>query len=350
MRICILYSPTGNGHRSAARAIERALATEAPDAQVDVLDVLRFAPSSFRYDRLWDVIQQHGGRFYDRLFDASDRPNPLLRRVREAANLRLLAPLAEELERVQPDHIICTHYLPAVAVAHLRRTRRLAGRTSVMITDYLAHEAWLFDGIDRYYVASPRVAEQLLARGTAGVEITGIPIGREMDESPVPPPAAGRVLVLAAGVPHKLVHEALASIPSHVDIDIVCGNDNELRASLHRGRVHGFVPGLRSMIDRADIVVTKAGGLVVSECIARGRAMVLPFPAPGQERGNREHAIAIGAARACEPDQTGAVLETMPALAMGHAAARAARRHAAIHIARDIAGARLARRSSGRAS
>lgn len=353
MRISILYSPTGNGHRAAARALEQALACAAPDVQVDVLDVLRFAPASFRYDRLWELIQQHGGRVYDSLFDLSDGPHPLWCAARERLNLKLLAPLVDELVRLQPDRIVCTHYLPAIAVAHLRRTRRISSRVSTVITDYLAHEAWLSPGMDRYYVATPRVAEQLLARGIAGVELAGIPIAAEMDEAPAPPPDRGRVLFLAAGVPHRLACEALASIPRGCELDIVAGHDLALRAALAavgRGPVHGFIPGLRGMLDRADVVVTKAGGLIVSECLARGRAMVLPWPAPGQERGNRAHVIAAGAARACAPGETGAVLAALPALAMGCAAARTARRGAAMKIAKDLLAGRVSQPALRRAS
>jgi processive 1,2-diacylglycerol beta-glucosyltransferase len=353
VRICILYSPCGNGHRAAARALAGALQRDG--VHVDVLDVLRFAPASFRYDLLWSLIQHHGGRVYDALFDVADKPHPLWRAVRERINVQLLAPLAAELQRLQPDRIVCTHYLPAIAVAYLRRTRRIAGRTSTLITDYVAHEAWLCPGMERYYVATPAVAEQLLARGVAGVELAGIPIAAEMDEAPVPPPLGGRVLFLAAGVPRALVREALASIPRHVPLDIVCGNDTALRAeltALGRGAVHGFVPGLRDLIDRADVVVTKAGGLIVSECLARGRAMVLPYPAPGQERGNRAHAIAVGAARACAPRETGAALANLPVVAMGKAAEHAARRGAAAHIAADLLAGQVAvpsrRRKVGR--
>lgn len=337
MRICILYSPCGSGHRVAAQAVAEAARRDG--VQVDVLDVLRFAPASFRYDLLWKLIQHRGGRAYDALFDIADRPHPIWRVIRERLNLQLLAPLAAELERLQPDRIVCTHYLPAVAVAHLRRTRRIAGRTSTIITDYIAHEAWLCPGIERYYVATPAVAEQLLARGVAGVELTGIPIAAEMDRAPTPPPLAGRVLFLASGVPHALVREAIASIPPHVQLDIVAGDDPAWRAelaALGRGAVHGVVPGLRDAIDRADAVVTKAGGLIVSECLARGRALVLPYPAPGQERGNRAHAIAAGAARACAPRDTGAVLAGLPVVGMGRAAERAARRGAAGRIAADL--------------
>jgi len=58
--------------------------------------------------------------------------------------------------------------------------------------------------------------------------------------------------------------------------------------------------------------VTKTGGLTISECLARGRAMVLPFAARGQERGNLRHALAAGAAvRPAEVADVGATIEAL---------------------------------------
>jgi processive 1,2-diacylglycerol beta-glucosyltransferase len=339
MRVCLLYSPCGNGHRAAARAIAEALAPY-PGVRVDVHDVLRFAPRAFRYDRLWSAVQAYGGAIYDRVFELTDAPHPTWRALRERANLALFAPLVEELLRQQPDRIVCTHYLPAIAAASLRHAGLLRGQVATVITDYIAHQAWFAPGMDRYYVASPSVAADLAQRGIANATVTGIPLRAEMTSPRPPPPGTNRALFLASGVPWPLVRAALASIPRDVELELVAGGNRDVREHLvaeRRGPVHGFAPDLRALIDRADVVITKAGGLVVSECLARGRAMLLPWPAPGQERGNRAHAVAVGAARAVDdPRATGAALRDLPAFAMGRAAARAAIRGAAAAIAADL--------------
>jgi processive 1,2-diacylglycerol beta-glucosyltransferase len=168
MRVTILYSPCGSGHRTAARAVADAL-QQHQDVRVDVIDVLRFAPKAFRYDLVWQQIQQRGGWMWDRLFDLSDRPHPTWRAVRERINVHLFAPLARELERLQPDRVVCTHFLPAVALAYLRRTRRISARTATIVTDYLAHEAWLCPGIDRYYGPTPATPRASSCSATLGV-------------------------------------------------------------------------------------------------------------------------------------------------------------------------------------
>lgn len=70
--VAILYSPAGGGHLSAARNVAAAIREASPAVDVEVLDVLRFAPRAFRYDLAWRLIQRHGGALWDWLFDATD--------------------------------------------------------------------------------------------------------------------------------------------------------------------------------------------------------------------------------------------------------------------------------------
>jgi processive 1,2-diacylglycerol beta-glucosyltransferase len=359
--VTIIYSPAGRGHLSAARSIAAAIEEAAPAVDVEVIDVLRFAPRAFRYDVAWRLIQRHGAGFWDWLFDVTDRPAPaLVRSLREWINARLLRRLADELQRRQPDHVVCTHFLPAVAVARLARAERLQGRASVVVTDYLSHEAWLYPGIARYYVATDTVRRALVARGVsqAAVVASGIPVAGDMAAARRPLSLASgerlRALFLAPGVPPGLLHAALASVSPEtaVDLEIVAGDDAGLAQQLRRwvaalglrANVHGLLPTLRPLIDDAHVVVTKAGGLVVSECFARGRALIFPWPAPGHERGNRSHAIDAGAALGLDDARllgaTLAELAPRPArvTALGRAAAAAAAPDAASRIAHDLIG------------
>ncbi len=46
----------------------------------------------------------------------------------------------------------------------------------------------------------------------------------------------------------------------------------------------------------ADLVMTKPGGLTISECLAMGRPMLLTSPIPGQEEHNAGYLMEEGAA------------------------------------------------------
>lgn len=356
-KFVVLYSPAGGGHRSVANALAEAIKRERGDCQIEVLDVLSFAPSWFRYDLAWKALQLHGGHLWDWVFRRTDRGLPEKPdQVRQQVNRFLLRGLAKHLAKVQPDRVVCTHYLPAVAVSRLVRDKQLHTHLSIVVTDYVAHEAWIYPGVDDYFVPTREVARAIMRRDVKWhrVHITGIPIAPTMDEPPVPQPHALplRVLFLTGGVPAELVHETLASISptAPLDLQIVGGNDGKFRASLEalvRARklpatVHAALPGLRDAMDAAHVVVTKTGGLVSTECLARGRAMVLPWPAFGQEHANLLKLVEVGAGIAASDHRDcGAVLESLARsperlAELSHKALKAAIRGSARRVARHL--------------
>lgn len=323
-RALLLYSPAGSGHRAAAHAVAHALRTLAPDAAIEVRDVLEFAPRWFRYDRAWAELQQRGGAAWAWFFDASDRRGAFgLDRLRLPLHRALFAALDRHLASARPTHVVATHYLPALAVARQRRAG-LPARALTVVTDHRVHQAWITPGVDGYCVADLASARALARREPgAPIAVTGIPIAPTAARPVVA--VAGhvarvRVLALLGGVPTAAATAAIAALAplaraARAQLRVLTGDAPCVRAAAIAAltgtdaTVAARVDGLDAALDAVDVVVTKAGGLVVSECLARGRAMVLPFAAPGQERGNLEHALAVGAAvRPREVADTGAVI------------------------------------------
>jgi processive 1,2-diacylglycerol beta-glucosyltransferase len=58
----------------------------------------------------------------------------------------------------------------------------------------------------------------------------------------------------------------------------------------------GFTTTVERVMSAADLVVTKPGGLTVSECLARHKPMLLVSPIPGQEERNADYLLEAGAA------------------------------------------------------
>jgi processive 1,2-diacylglycerol beta-glucosyltransferase len=353
-RIAILYTPAGGGHRAAAHAIAAELA-RMPATHVEVRNVLDFAPSWFVYDRAWRMVQRHGGHAWDWVFDASERGLDL-DVLRLPLHRALFAKLDEYLVDFAPTHVVCTHYLPALAVSRVRE--RLAARVIITITDHQAHRAWLVPGVDAYCVADAAVARSVQRRTRAEVVVTGIPIAA--CAAPVRAVkaelATARILASLGGLPARDAHaaiEGLAPLARH-DLQVLCGEDvavlEHARRVLPRAEIAARTEGMYAAIDRADLVITKTGGLTVSECLARGRAMVLPFAAPGQERGNLLYALAAGAA--VRPGELADLADTIEPLISEPGALRkmstrarfAARPDAAAEVAACLLGAREVQR------
>ena len=303
IRALLLYTPAGGGHRAAANAIAAELRAIL-GARVDVRDVLDFAPRWFAYDAAWSLIQRRGTHAWDWLFDVTERGALELDPIRLPLNEVLFAKLDDYLLETRPTHVVCTHYLPALAAA--RVAPRIGARTVVTITDHLSHRAWIVPGIDAYCVADAAVARGVRRRTTAEVAVTGIPIARAAG-APVravaPDLSRARVLALLGGVPRRdalAAIDALAPLAPRHALHVLVGDELDVAAHARRrlpgAEIAPRTDRMLAAIDAADVVVTKAGGLTVSECLARGRAMVLPFATPGQERGNLIYALDAGAA------------------------------------------------------
>jgi processive 1,2-diacylglycerol beta-glucosyltransferase len=57
----------------------------------------------------------------------------------------------------------------------------------------------------------------------------------------------------------------------------------------------GLVDYVDDLLVASDLVITKAGGLIVSEVLARGKPMIIVDPFPGQEEWNADLIVAAGA-------------------------------------------------------
>ena len=87
----------------------------------------------------------------------------------------------------------------------------------------------------------------------------------------------------------------------------LCGKDRALIARLklraHRYpemRILPFVRIVPELMCVSDVLITKAGGLTVSEALAMELPMIIFHPIPGQEYANREYLARSGAAMSAD--------------------------------------------------
>jgi len=66
--------------------------------------------------------------------------------------------------------------------------------------------------------------------------------------------------------------------------------------SRHRAKILGFTDQIDELMAVADVVLSKPGGLTTSEVLARGAAMAIINPIPGQESRNSDFLLEHGSA------------------------------------------------------
>jgi len=366
-RIAILHATAGSGHKRAAEALAAAISRLRPGAVVREVDALVFASRLYRgtYAASYNAMAARAPRLWGALYHswAAAPVNRGTAPVRLALDRMNLRRLVRVLEREGPDAVVCTHFLPVEALSPRRGVGRLKVPLYCVITDFAAHPFWAFPHVDRYFVASDRVAMELAGHGVPRerIEVTGIPIDPRFDRAVGREPARARlgldarrpaVLVMGGGSgvgPLAELAERLAALALRPQVIVVCGLNGRLRteveslAAARSGdiRTLGFTHEVDVLLEACDVVVSKAGGLTCSEALIKQTPLVVFKPTPGQEVRNAEYLESGGAAIHAD---SAAEVEGVVGRWLADPEARARVREAARRLARPHAADTIARR------
>ena len=319
--ILILTASAGAGHLIAADALAHAFRKQAPDLEVEVLDVLAISNVAFRrtYAGGYMGLVRYAPAAMGWLYDTMDRPGQrIYNRIRVAIQDLNRLPTTRYVRRRRPRLIVNTHYLPAEIVAQMRRRRELDCPQVTITTDYETHRLWAHEPTERYYTATPDGKAYLATWDVPPdrVLVTGIPV-RPGFETPLDRDEACRrcqldpnlpiVLLLCGGFgvgPTGELLRELINMPADAQVVVIAGRNERLRQRLEAQiagvqrpvRVVGFTSKMHEWMWAADLLVTKPGGLTVAEALACGRPMVIMNPIPGQETRNSDYLLEQGAA------------------------------------------------------
>ncbi len=320
MRLLALSAGTGAGHNRAAEAIDACAREGFPDVASEWVDSLDYTNRVFQtlYGDSYIWMVNHSPALWGILYDAMGKKiqRPTLDRAIKTYDRLAYRKLKKHIDTFAPDAVVCTHFLPTNVV--LARVRPKPPPVFVVVTDFDVHSAWINPGAAAYFVASDEVKHQVERYGIPAerVVVTGIPIlprfgvrrGRDAVLRDLKlTPKAPVVLMISGGAGMASLEEAVErvlAVPQDMHLLVVCGKNEKLKKRVEtltkgageRARVYGFVTNVHDMMEAADLVITKAGGLTVSEALSRGAPMVIYMPIPGQEERNTDYLLERGAA------------------------------------------------------
>ncbi|MBS0583666.1 MAG: galactosyldiacylglycerol synthase [Proteobacteria bacterium] len=325
-RLLILSVSAGNGHVRAAQALE-ATARTLPDApEVAHLDAMDFVAAGFRKmytDGYIRLINEHPA-IWEQVHRKTDTTphGAASQRLRRGIERLSSGALRREVRKRRPDAVICTHFLPAELLKREAEQGHLPCPIWLQVTDYDLHNMWLVPDLAGYFAATNEVAFRMRARGLRAdrLHVTGIPVmpafaqpdSAELDRGACVrelglDPSRRMILIVAGGAGvgdlPTLVQRVLG-LAGDFQIVAVAGRNAEAKQKLdalaaqHPRRLLalGFTDRMHKLMAASDLVVTKPGGLTVSECLAIGRPMLLISPIPGQEEHNAGYLMEEGAA------------------------------------------------------
>jgi processive 1,2-diacylglycerol beta-glucosyltransferase len=304
-RIIILTASYGDGHLHASHALKQSFSKAGID-HVKIIDLMKEAHpilnkiSTTLYQKSTITsrigLDYYGWSYY---MTRAAKPDTVWTRYFNTLGKKKLK---EIVKQEQPDAIICT--FPFGAAAVLCKTLKIPIFT--VITDFSLHTRWLHPDINKYYVATEELKKQLIAKGILQkwIVVSGIPVRKQFDDYDENNPnefvrrlAGNRktVLILAGSYELKHIDGMIHSLQAveGCQLAVVCGRNKKLEQALKNKysnethlHIFGFVENLHELMAISSCMITKAGGITLSEAIILKIPCFIFKPFAGQEKEN----------------------------------------------------------------
>ena len=315
MKVLITYACAGTGHRRAAEAIFNYLSLNYKEFDVKIVDVLDYTNSLFKkiYSQGYTFLVSRLPLLWSIAYQVSY--SSTLRALNRNINYILSRLNTKKFEQFilnyNPDIIVTTHFLPCEVAAFLKAKRKINSKLICIITDFNVHPLWIIKGVDQYFVAFNLTKEELFKAGIPPqiIKVSGIPIdmkfSRRIDKNSLYNKFGLKkgqftLLVMTAGFGLGPIEKIVGLLQKDTQMLVVCGNNNRLyRRLLNKGynsvKIFGFVDNIDELMSVSDLVITKPGGLTISECLAMGLPMIFISAIYGQETKNAKILESYGA-------------------------------------------------------
>lgn len=340
MNVLILSAKTGGGHLRCAQALEKVITDLDPFGSVRIVDGLEYV------NRYFNKFVVNGYKFsamklskvYGMFYRMSNKDSNTFKMVQKsnAFFAKKLIPLIAEFK---PDVIVTTHPFMGIMCSRLIEKGFMNVPVISIATDFALHASYINDNIAAYVVSSPQMVDSMEALGIdrSIVYPLGIPIDPvffEQDEHKPEhlaelgfDPDKKTVLIMAGsfGVTDILkIYESINEIELDFQIIVITGKNMKLfdafnsilsfNENMRVGRKEinfymdkeptrkeekfnvtkktkliYFTDEVHKYMQISDLIITKPGGLTVTESLACCLPMALFRGIPGQETDNTEY-------------------------------------------------------------
>lgn len=295
MKYLIVAAEYGNGHLAVSQAIIDQLSSEDQYELIVPASIgkqsLKSKFSVYTYN---NVISKHTKKGiiksgFNTLYNCGVK-HKLLYNVAKGIGRKQLA---DEIKDYQPDVIVETY-------PHIIKDTYHALRVCV-ITDYNFANIYLAETANTIYcVASPLIKELMIAKFNVMPEqifVTGIPVRPEFDQTNLARSAKKILITLGARgqISKKDIDIMINScLKNNLEVKVVCGKNETMYQYLKDRNdiiVYGYVDDMYNIYKDVDLVITKSGGISISECICSEKPMIINISQSlaAQESKNQEY-------------------------------------------------------------
>ncbi|MBU5486148.1 UDP-N-acetylglucosamine--LPS N-acetylglucosamine transferase [Clostridium sp. MSJ-11] len=334
MKAIIFSVSAGAGHARAAEAVKKHIELNNPDSEVIIIDTLRYINPIIdkvvigSYLKSLKISPSIFGKLYD--YTESDYGLALISaKFNEIMTFKLM-PLINDFD---PDIMIATHPFPTEMLSILKVKHKTEVPIVSILTDYAPHSFWIHPCIDAYIVSNSDMIDEISSKGIPKDIIydLGIPVNpeflvkydkketlREIGLSP----NVKTLLIMGGSLglgKIEEVFEDILQVDEHLQIIVITGNNKKLYNDLmkynntiignKKTHIIGFTDKVNKYMQASDLLLTKPGGLTITEALICNLPMALFSPIPGQEEKNAEFLLKNNLAVYLREDNVAYIIE-----------------------------------------
>jgi 1,2-diacylglycerol 3-beta-galactosyltransferase len=325
-KVLILTGDAGLGHRSAAEAVQKAIEINYGDQcdvwvknplnRPDIPDFIRESQSDY------DEVVKQIPELYEFGYKISDAKLPVAL-MEGGFTLLFINTLKDMLDQFTPDVIITTYPMFMAPLQNIFRSEEeLAIPLITVVTDLITvHQVWFNNGVAKCTVPTQAVKKLALQAGLKEEQVanTGIPVNPQISELKDVDPNKLReelgwqkdlTTLLVVGSPRIVslmdILETLDRSDHEIQFALVAGGNDALLEKFksqkwqHPAHFYDFIDFMPKLMQASDLILCKAGGLIVTESLAAGLPIMLVHLIPGQEEGNMTYVLEHEAGVYCE--------------------------------------------------
>lgn len=307
-KVLILTTSYGQGHMAAADAIrEGILSVDDKGIDVEIIDFTDIISGLLNKatKRMYKDTAKYVPYLYKLFFELTDTKGAS-KAINELNYIFSREKILNFFMEKSPDLIICNspHWQ---YIASLARQEEFKDTPMVsVVTDIVTlHASWIIGDPDYFLVANKETSRSLHHMGVPNnkIKALGYPVknafykrgGKQqiLDQLGITKNQK-TILFLASGLKPSFVQDTLDqidSIPVETGTVVITGKDDKLfgkiKSQKHRDTMLiNWTNNLADFVIASDIVITKAGGSSVMECIVAQKPVIISKIIPGQEEGN----------------------------------------------------------------
>lgn len=300
----------GNGHTKAAETIGEVCKNQYIDADVQIVTIFSLFNKHFErmishiyflmiknVPSLWRILHNKESRFSilsKKLIAYFIKPK--LNRFLKNQNVQL---------------IITTHAsgLEALSLLKLKYNFTLA----TVFTDFQVNSYWICTGIDNYFVPHQEQKDLLISKYNIKSEkiiVSGIPISSNFSKQIeyMKSNSNFNILIMGGSLGLGKIKEIIISLDKikviPLSLTVVTGKNTVLYEELLKLKsqieisllVYGYCEQVYKLMKESDLLISKPGGLTISEALAVQLPLLIYKPIPGQEEHNANFLIKNNAA------------------------------------------------------